>query len=436
MGVCRVLAIVLVLCWGGLGRPAYAHDVPPSIVMLDIGRDVLDIELQLPLSELGTALGLPLAANPGAVIPHYGFRIEQYIRNTLQVRRPDGRVYERHFDSLGIKATSNANWSSNDWLVVHASLQAPSGTSAETFALDYAVILQRVVSHEALIYVRRDIRNGLLGDKPMLISTAGFGNTHIAVDGSDGSWWQGLGKLFMLGMSHIAEGTDHVLFLLAMLLSAPRVARAGRWQERKSTRACIRGIVGIVSGFTLGHSISLAMASAGWFEVPTRAVEVLVAVSILVSCIHVWRPVFAGREMWVASAFGLVHGLAFAEMLTGLNFDGMTLALSLLGFNLGIETMQLLVIAVALPILLACRTDRHYQRLSRAGAGFAAACAIGWILERAFDMANPLDPVANWLAPPPPWFTTSLCVLSGVLLSLQLWDLLRRKAAELLTGVH
>lgn len=172
--------------------------------------------------------------------------------------------------------------------------------------------------------------------------------------------------------------------------------------------------MGVVSGFTVGHSISLALASAGWVAAPTRVVEVLIAVSILVSCVHAWRPVFAGREVWIASAFGLVHGLAFAEVLSGLDFDGTTLALSLLGFNLGIEAMQLLVIAVALPLLLLLGRSPAYGVVRVAGAAFAGACALGWILERAFALANPLQPVADWMAPPPSWFVVSAALASGV----------------------
>ncbi|MEP6501739.1 MAG: HupE/UreJ family protein, partial [Betaproteobacteria bacterium] len=277
-------------------------------------------------------------------------------------------------------------------------------------------------SHETMVYVRRDLRNGLVGDKPMLIGMAGFGNTHLAVDGSDGSWWQGVRRLFAMGMRHIAEGPDHLLFLLALLLPAPLLARGGRWVGRQGVRASARTIVGVVSGFTGGHSISLALAAAGWVAVPTRAVEVLIAVSILVSCLHAWRPVFAGREVWIASAFGLVHGLAFAEVLSGLDFDATTLALSLLGFNLGIEAMQLLVIAATLPLLLLLGGGARYAVVRLGGAAFAAACATGWIAERAFGLANPLQPVADWLAPPPLWFAVSVgvasvasaCVLAGM----------------------
>ena len=409
-------ALLFLLLFAGTPCRVLAHDVPPSIVMLDIGRTAIDVELQLPLSELGAALALPLVSSPATVVSQYGPRIEQYVAERFQIHSRDGRAYRLHIESLGTKATTNANWSSNDWLVVHGELEAPSGVSTEVFALDYEVILQRVVTHQALIYVRRDIRNGLVGDKPMLISTAGFGNTHIAVDGSDGSWWQGLRRLFSLGMRHIAEGPDHLLFLLALLLPSPLIARAGRWQTGKRIGASIRTIVSVVSGFTLGHSISLALASAGWVAVPTRLVEVLIAVSILFSCAHAWRPLFAGREAWIASAFGLVHGLAFAEVLAGLDFDATTLMLSLVGFNLGIEAMQLLVIAAMLPLMLLLSTIKAYTSLRVAAAVFAALCAVGWVLERAFGLANPLQPVADWMAPPPVWFALAMSLASVVAL--------------------
>jgi hypothetical protein len=420
-----VVALLLVpLLWlslAGMPGQVFAHEVPPGIVMLDIGRSAVDVELQLPSSELASALTLPPASSAGTLVAQQRTRIERYVQDGFQIHARDGRAYRLLIESLGTKATNNANWTSNDWLVVRGKLVAPSGAPTEVFALDYQLILQRVISHQALIYVRRDIRNGLVGDKPMLISTAGFGNTHIAVDGSGGSWWQGLRSLFSLGMRHIAEGPDHLLFLLALLLPAPLIARAGRWEEGersggKSFGASIRTIVSVVTGFTLGHSISLALAAAGWVEVPTRIVELLIAVSILVSCAHAWRPLFAGKEVWIASAFGLVHGLAFAEVLAGLDFDTTTLVLSLVGFNLGIEAMQLLVIAATLPLMLLLSTTPRYAGVRIAGAGFAATCAVGWVVERAFGLGNPLQPVVDWMAPPPAWFVLSVSVASGVAL--------------------
>ena len=412
--VLRALAAALLVT----GASASAHDVPPSLVMLDIGRQAIDVEMQLPLSELGAALQLPLVSQPLSAVADDQARIEQYVRERFTIRGRDGQGWTMHIGPMELKKTSNANWTSNDWLVLHADLEAPAGMSTEVFALDDSVIIERVVSHQAMIYVRRDVRNSLLGDRPLPIATAGFGNTHIQVDGSGGSWWRGFGHLFSLGLHHIAEGTDHMLFLLALLLPAPLLAvRAGgraRWGDTRGVRASVRAIVGIVSGFTVGHSISLALAACGVVEVPTRLIEVLVAASILVSALHAWRPIFAGREIWIASAFGLVHGLAFAETLSGLDFDGATLALSLVGFNLGIEAMQLAVIAAVLPLLLLLATTRGYAAIRTAGAAFAAACAAGWVGERALGLPNPLAPVVDALAPPPASLAAGLVAASLV----------------------
>jgi HupE / UreJ protein len=405
---------VLALWLAGVCCAAFAHDVPPSLVMLDIGRRAIDMELQLQLTELGAGLELPLASSPSTVIPQYGPQIKRYIEERLQVQSRDGRPYALRTESLELQRTDNSNWNSNDWLIVHVHASAPDGASTEVFKLSDAIIFQRVLSHQAMIYVRRDLRNNLLGVKPMLIGVMGFGKTQLNVDGSGGSWWRGFGRLFSMGMRHIAEGSDHLLFLLALLLPAPLLAKDHRWRSGKGVADSIRTIVKVVSGFTLGHSLTLGLAAAGWIVAPTRIVETLIAVSVFISSIHAWRPLFAGKEVWIASGFGLIHGLAFAETLSGLNFDGFTLALSLFGFNLGIEFMQLLVIAAALPIMILLSSTRLYAPVRLLGAGFAAACALGWIAERALQVANPLRPLADWMTAPPGWFIASFCLASGV----------------------
>lgn len=309
--------------------------------------------------------------------------------------------------------TTNAAWSSNDWLVVRARARAPQGASTEIFRLDYGVILQPVVTHKALVYMRHDVRNGLLGDSSQLIGVIAFGRTQLDVDGSDGSWWRGFTRLFTLGLHHIAEGTDHLLFLSVLLLAAPLVALRNRWAAIRRPRDCLWTITKVISGFTLGHSLTLALGALGWVPLPGRAVEVLIAISILVSALHAARPLFANGELWIASAFGLVHGLAFATTLSGLSFDGWTLAVSLLGFNLGIETMQLVVMAVLLPVLIALSRTRWYSAFRWAAALFATACAAGWIGERAFHAVNTLAPIVDWLASPLWWALAGICVASA-----------------------
>jgi HupE / UreJ protein len=113
----------------------------------------------------------------------------------------------------------------------------------------------------------------------------------------------GFASIFRLGMRHIAEGTDHLLFLLALLVPAPLLALGSRWAGFAGARHSLFRILKIVTAFTIGHSVTLALAALGLVRVPSRPIEVLIAVSILVSAIHALRPLFPGREAAIAAFF-------------------------------------------------------------------------------------------------------------------------------------
>jgi HupE / UreJ protein len=144
----------------------------------------------------------------------------------------------------------------------------------------------------------------------------------------------------MLGFRHITDprGADHILFLLALAA----IYRFRDWRE----------CVWVVTAFTVGHSITLALAVSGALVLPSALVEFLIPVTIVVTAVEnlivrdrsaaIWgrryRPVFAG-------VFGLVHGAGFANYLRSLFVD--RIAIPLLGFNVGLEAGQLIVIALA-----------------------------------------------------------------------------------------
>lgn len=215
-----------------------------------------------------------------------------------------------------------------------------------------------------------------------------------------GSWLSGvqLSSLFRLGMRHIAEGTDHLLFLLVLLLPAPLLAAGSRWGQARGVRPSLGAILKIVTAFTVGHSLTLSLAAMNLVHVPERAVEVLIAVSILVSAIHALRPIFPGREAWIAAFFGLIHGLAFAATLGRLGLSHWDRVAGIFAFNLGIETMQLVVVAGILPSLLIMSRTKLYTALRIAGALVAGVASIAWILQRVFNVQTHVDAVANMVA--------------------------------------
>ena len=214
------------------------------------------------------------------------------------------------------------------------------------------------------------------------------------------AWLNGVqfSSLFRLGMRHIAEGTDHFLFLLVLLLPAPLLVSGWRWGPPSGVRRSLLRILGIVTAFTIGHSITLTLAAFNAVSVPSRPVEVLIAVSILVSAVHACRPIFPGKEAWIAAFFGLIHGLAFAATLDRLGLGRWDRVAGILAFNLGIETMQMLVVAAILPSLMLMSRTRAYPILRIGGAVFAGVASAGWIVERLFDVATPVDAIVNAFA--------------------------------------
>ncbi|MFF9803124.1 HupE/UreJ family protein, partial [Streptomyces rochei] len=196
----------------------------------------------------------------------------------------------------------------------------------------------------------------------------------------------------------------------------PLGAAGGRWRASgASARRSIVRVVHVVSAFAVGHSLTLALAAAGVIHVPSRPVETLIAFSIAVSALHAIRPLVARGEVLIASGFGLVHGLAFASLIGELGLDRGSLVTTLLGFNLGIELTQLLVVALMMPSLLVLARTAVYPAFRVAVAVIGLLFSVSWMLERAgLTSSDPFEGVQTSLVGHPLLVAASVAVLAAV----------------------
>jgi hydrogenase/urease accessory protein HupE len=169
------------------------------------------------------------------------------------------------------------------------------------------------------------------------------------------------------GIRHIFTGYDHILFIVTLILSV------SSWRRLAIT----------VSAFTGAHSVTLALATLGWVTLPARLVEPLIAASVLfVALDAILRP-SASTRAHMAFVFGLIHGFGLSNVLRDLGLSGRDIAPALLGFNLGVEAGQLLIVAPLFALLLVIRRDgKAYARLRGAVAGGVALVAVCWIVLR------------------------------------------------------
>lgn len=191
----------------------------------------------------------------------------------------------------------------------------------------------------------------------------------------------------LLGIEHILSGPDHLLFVLALLL-------------------LIRGrklLLWTISAFTLGHSVTLALAVLEVIYVPQAPVEVLIAASILFLAVELVRPPDAPASLtqrypWaIAAGFGLLHGLGFAGALAEIGVPQGEIPLALLSFNIGIEAGQLGFIALCLALAgVSTRFAKKFRPKTLAppasGRVFAAyaigSLAAFWLFERLATIAG------------------------------------------------
>ncbi|MEM9056105.1 MAG: HupE/UreJ family protein [Pseudomonadota bacterium] len=144
-----------------------------------------------------------------------------------------------------------------------------------------------------------------------------------------------------LGFKHISDlgGYDHILFLVALCA----VYTVSQW----------RNLAILVTAFTVGHSVTLALAAVGTLTLPSDVIEFLIPTTILLTALHnvvsrpsEGKPARMGRSYAMALFFGFIHGMGFSNYLSALLMGDDTIVVPLLGFNLGIELGQLLVVAV------------------------------------------------------------------------------------------
>ena len=189
------------------------------------------------------------------------------------------------------------------------------------------------------------------------------------------------------GVWHIWIGFDHILFLLSLLLPAVLAYVDRRWRAVERFKPAFWDVLKIVTAFTVAHSITLSLAALGVIALPTRLTESAIALSVVLAALNNVFPLFLGRRWMVAFGFGLIHGFGFASVLADLGLPRDALLLALVGFNLGVETGQLAIVAVFLPAAFALRRTVFYQRVVMTG-GSLLICLLAtvWLAERAFDL--------------------------------------------------
>lgn len=392
----------LLTLWGLLVTSVLvnAHPALTSAILIDINSRSIQMDVQLAADQLLTAAPELFATREHTTeqpsfatleeakqfLDHFDpDQTRRYLNQHihLQVISHDGhrQTLTPDISRLMIEPVDNA-------LHLHATLTYTAPESIHTLQLNSDAIMHRVINHRIFVSLRSDFANGVFSNQPRQLEIIRYRHNTVSLDLSNSSSWQGIRAMLTQGVQHILEGCDHLLFLLCLLLTAPLVAVNGCWQSGSSRHSWLQ-VLKLVSAFTVGHTLTLALGAMNIVQVPNQPVEILVALSIMVTAANVYKPLLERAMLAIASGFGLIHGLAFSSAMSGFEFDSNTMIKAMAGFAIGIEATQLLIILLVMPGLLELShyRPRLYSWIRLAAAASAALIALLWIIERSLGNA-------------------------------------------------
>lgn len=177
-----------------------------------------------------------------------------------------------------------------------------------------------------------------------------------------------------LGVSHILSGSDHLLFLMALLLLV------------RGTRR----LLATVTAFTLAHSVTLSATAVGLIHMSSAAAEACIALSLVLLALEVRGAHSSEARRWygpgIAFAFGLVHGFGFANALVEIGLPEHAVPLALAAFNIGVELGQLAFVVGLVVLLRALVNTRLYRPAALASVYAVGGLGMFWFLQRSWAL--------------------------------------------------
>lgn len=225
-----------------------------------------------------------------------------------------------------------------DWTMIHTEPQLEQGQEAE------------------------DSVSGAALDNQSSVTANATTDAKASFSFKDSAWY----SFFKLGMHHILGGYDHLLFLLALLLG----------------RQSFKQYAATITAFTIAHSITLTLTYLEILHFPSRFIESIIALSIIYVAVEniFFKKI---RFRWLITfAFGLIHGMGFADILLGMDIPKPYVAVDLASFNIGIEFIQLCLVALAVPVIRYAQRYKGYYRTVQAASVLIAAAGAFWLYER------------------------------------------------------
>ena len=331
-------------------QTALAHTTGENYVFLNIDEDALRLRVELHQNDLESHFGLQLqdeTPDSATLQP-----VLAYVLEHLEISAFDQPL------QLALKDAGLMSLPQGEFLQLYLDA-AWHGSLPDKLTIEQTLFFEENPRHRGLLLVERNAVAGKDFGEEYTALIFRPDNTVQELDLVDVPGMLQLREFLWQGAWHILIGYDHILFLLSLLLTSVVVRRHNQWQAEESFRKSLLNVAGIVTVFTVAHSVSLSLAALEVIKLPSQPVELVIAASIIVMAVNNLRPFIPAR--WtVIFVFGLFHGLGFATVMGHLTFRMADLVKVMVLFNVGVELGQLAIVLVVFPLLYYLRKQSWF----------------------------------------------------------------------------
>lgn len=366
-------ALTLLILLSCLPALAWSHKASDGFVYLDVSKQ--SGRLDLALTDLHNVVDLDDNADG-----------QLMWREVTQHKPALLRYITSHFKLRSAKQLCHLNWQ-DPALTRHsdgyhlAFLFAAECAEPAPWEVEYSMLFERDALHRGLLHWQEGTREGL----GVLSPERSLFTLPQTVD-----WRDWFADYFRQGVTHLLQGYDHLLFLLALMLpvirqisQTSRVTAGSTENNRGQIASALFDILAVVTLFTLAHSLTLALAALDVVRPPPALVEIVIALSVSVAGGLALVPQWHRYRRALALGFGLIHGFGFANVLFELAPSIGQRSVSLLAFNLGVEAAQAMLVLSAIPLLFMFRSFLNKHRWLVPGSAYIVAfCGAFWLWER------------------------------------------------------
>lgn len=357
---------------------SWAHKSSDSYLTFNIQESTLSGQWDIALRDLEYALQLDVDADDHITWGELKYRyqnIQEYAFSRLEIKN------DREICSITPGLLQVEQHNDNTYAVIN--FAAECKRKVNRLDVTYRLFFDLDPGHRGLMQIEKGVQTELHVFAPEQTSA----RINIAQISSARTFWQ----FFTEGIWHILIGYDHILFLLCLILPIffPSSASSSLFATHFSSALLLTGK--IITAFTIAHSITLILATLQILSLPSRIVESAIALSVILAAVNNYKTIIPAPGWVIAFVFGLIHGFGFANVLSELSLSSSNLGLALLSFNLGVETGQLAIVTLLLPMIYFLRVSGLYQRpMLNLSSQIIALIASIWFVQRTFDI--------NWIS--------------------------------------